>query len=91
VELITHNPKGTIIDVYTTRDWSGLCDAVLCLSFDAPFDVGSNGTGNPSSSAWTRSSRTRRVSWRKIRETTGKTGRRGPYKFLEKTARRSVL
>jgi integrase len=56
VELITHNPKGTIIDVYTTRDWAELCEAVLCLSFDAPVDVGSNGSGNSGSSAWTRTS-----------------------------------
>lgn len=56
VELITHNPKATIIDVYTTRDWAELCEAVLCLSFDAPVDVGSNGSGNSGSSAWTRTS-----------------------------------
>jgi integrase len=55
VELVTHNPKGTIIDVYTTRDWSELCAAVLCLSFDAPLDVDGNGSGNSGSSAWTRS------------------------------------
>jgi integrase len=55
VELVTHNPKGRIIDVYTTRDWSELCAAVLCLSFDAPLDVGSNGSENSGSSAWTRS------------------------------------
>lgn len=57
VELITHNPKGTIVDVYTTRDWAEYCRAVLCLSygpFDASVDVGSNGSENSGSSAWTR-------------------------------------
>ena len=39
VELVTHNPKGTIVDVYTTRDWSELCAAVAALAFDAPRDV----------------------------------------------------
>ncbi len=34
VELVTHNPKGTIVDVYTTRDWTELCRAVLSVSFD---------------------------------------------------------
>lgn len=39
VELITHNPKGTIVDVYTTLEWAEYCRAVLCLTFDAPFDA----------------------------------------------------
>lgn len=57
VELITHNPKGDIVDRYTARDWATYCDAVLCLSFDpvdASVDGGSNGGGNSGSSAWTR-------------------------------------
>ena len=45
VELITHNPKGTVIDIYTTRAWGELCAAVLCLSFDAPVDADANGAG----------------------------------------------
>jgi integrase len=31
VERITHNPKGTIIDVYNHRDWADFCAAVMCL------------------------------------------------------------
>lgn len=34
VELVTHNPKGTIVDRYTTREWSELCNAVACVRYD---------------------------------------------------------
>ncbi len=34
VELVTHNPKGTIVDRYTTREWSELCKAVACVRYD---------------------------------------------------------
>ncbi len=36
VERITHNPKGTIIDVYNHRDWADFCAAVLCLQIGDP-------------------------------------------------------
>jgi integrase len=39
VELITHNPKQEIIDVYTTRDWSEFCAVVLCLPVPAATPV----------------------------------------------------
>lgn len=55
VELVTHNPKGTIIDRYTTRVWEELCGAVLAVTYvDAPVDPGNDGSSNPSSEAWTR-------------------------------------
>ena len=45
VERITHNPKGDIVDVYTSHDWRQFCDAVLCLNLDAVLD-GDSGPGN---------------------------------------------
>ncbi len=34
VELVTHNPKGTIVDRYTTREWAELCRAVACVNYE---------------------------------------------------------
>jgi integrase len=60
VELVTHNPKGTIVDRYTTRDWSELCSVVLAVRYgtpvDAPVDPESNGPSADGSEAWTRTS-----------------------------------
>jgi integrase len=60
VELVTHNPKGTIVDRYTTRDWAQLCDVVLALSFDGPLDASPSSGGIHGSRAWTRTSERRR-------------------------------
>jgi len=59
VELVTHNPKGTIIDRYTTRDWAELCSAVLAVCYapnDGPVDGSSLNHSNSGSRAWTRTS-----------------------------------
>ena len=63
VELVTHNPKGTIVDRYTTREWAELCAAVACVSYDPPrsIDDGSGDGLSPcsvidGSRAWTRTS-----------------------------------
>lgn len=32
--LITHNPRGRIIDVYTHTDWEPLCDVIRAVKFD---------------------------------------------------------
>jgi len=59
VELITHNPKGTIVDRYTTRDWAELCEAVLAVRYvDAPVDAATKSSGFKGSSSWTRTSST---------------------------------
>jgi integrase len=58
LELITHNPKGTIIDRYTTRDWAELCKVVSLV--DLPLEIDdsvSRDDGSPldvGSSSWTR-------------------------------------
>lgn len=31
LEVVTHNPRGTVIDQYTEWEWEPLCEAVLCL------------------------------------------------------------
>jgi integrase len=60
VELVTHNPKGTIVDRYTTRDWSELCTVVLAVRYGTPVDSavdsGTNGPSSNGSEAWTRTS-----------------------------------
>lgn len=32
LEAITHNARGTMIDVYTSWEWPALCEAVKCTS-----------------------------------------------------------
>lgn len=57
VELVTHNPKGTIVDRYTTRDWTELCRAVAAVSYvDAPVDAGNIESRIDGSSSRTRTS-----------------------------------
>lgn len=63
VELVTHNPKGTIVDRYTTREWAELCAAVACVSYDPPALIGDGSVDGRSltsaidgSRAWTRTS-----------------------------------
>jgi hypothetical protein len=34
LEQITHNARGSIIDVYTAWEWPALCEAVSCLKVD---------------------------------------------------------
>lgn len=34
LEPITHNPRGDILDGYTSWEWPTMCEAVACLSFD---------------------------------------------------------
>lgn len=40
LEVITHNARGAIIDVYTTFEWPSLCGAVRCLRFALGDDTG---------------------------------------------------
>lgn len=49
VERITHNPKGTIIDVYNHRDWADFCAAVMCLQVgqETPGTQGPGAAHNP--------------------------------------------
>ncbi len=54
LELVTHNPKGEIIDRYTTRDWAELCGVVLALPVNGLLDAEKNGSGIDGSSSWTR-------------------------------------
>jgi len=35
LEKVTHNATGDVVDQYTHFDWEPLCEAVMCLSFDA--------------------------------------------------------
>jgi integrase len=55
VELVTHNPKGTIVDRYTTRAWEELCRVVLAVAYvDAPVDSENIDSTDTGSSSWTR-------------------------------------
>ena len=59
VELVTHNPKGTIVDRYTTRDWTELCQAVAAVTYvDAAVDAGNASSRLDGSSSRTRTSST---------------------------------
>jgi hypothetical protein len=35
LRVVTHNPRGDIVDRYTHLDWEPLCRAVLCLNLEA--------------------------------------------------------
>jgi integrase len=43
---ITHNAKGNIVDQYTHRDWSELCEVVLCLKLEKLDDLDAHQTAH---------------------------------------------
>lgn len=53
--LVSHNPRGEVIDRYNDRSWFTFCRAVLAVAYvDSSVDPENDGTNNTGSSSWTR-------------------------------------